>query len=246
MQARVNPRQNWTLQLVVGVVLSLVAITILVPMEPVLLGMATTASADGGDASVIHACANNITGVVRIVGANDACSAGPSPVHAEHAVHWSIAGPQGPQGRQGTQGPVGPQGPAGPEGPAGTSDAFYAAADNVALPRATFVSVAHLDLPSGKYVILAKATFLNSDIVTKGLAYCLLKTPADDDQSLTAVEPDPEQNLTEVMSLNLNYEDTAPFRADLRCTNNNALGGDLTARRVVLTAIKVSNLTRQE
>lgn len=211
----------------------------------VLIGTATTAEADGSDTSVIHACVNDITGVTRIVGADSPCFAGA----AEHAVHWSIAGPQGPQGAQGPQGPQGPQGAQGAEGPPGPStDVFHASVLEVALPEqgGQFLTVSHLDLPAGEYVILAKAWFVNLDSVTKGLAYCLLAAPdGSNDQSLTVVEPDRELNLAEALSLNLNYENTQPFRVNLSCTNNNGLGGRLTAKNIVLTAIRVGSLTFQ-
>lgn len=69
----------------------------------VLLSTATMAGADGGDTSVIHACVNNRTGVTRIVGVDDACK-----IVGEHAVHWSIVGPQGPPGPEGSPGPAVP------------------------------------------------------------------------------------------------------------------------------------------
>lgn len=101
-----------------------------------LLGAALTAvvSAHGGDPALIHACVNNSSGALRIVGSNDACRQG------ERALDWNIMGPQGPAGPQGVQGdpgatgaqgpqglqgpigltgligPIGPQGPAGPQG----------------------------------------------------------------------------------------------------------------------------------
>lgn len=79
--------------------------------------------AHGGDTTRIHSCVKN--GTIRIVGANETCKAGETP------LDWNITGqagppgpagpqgPQGPQGLQGLQGPAGPQGATGPQGPEG-------------------------------------------------------------------------------------------------------------------------------
>ena len=77
--------------------------------------------ADGGDASLIHACVKKSKprGQTRIVGPSVRCAAG------ERANHWSITGPAGSAGVAGGPGPVGvagapgPVGAAGPPGPAG-------------------------------------------------------------------------------------------------------------------------------
>ena len=77
--------------------------------------------ADGGDASLIHACVKKSKprGQTRIVGPGVRCAAG------EKANHWSITGPAGSAGVAGGPGPVGaagapgPVGAAGPPGPAG-------------------------------------------------------------------------------------------------------------------------------
>lgn len=72
----------------------------------------------GGDPNVIHACVQQGSQQVRIVGPNDSCR-GP-----EAAVHWAIQGPPGPQGEPGPQGPQGQTGPAGPQGPAGVLGSY--------------------------------------------------------------------------------------------------------------------------
>ena len=74
--------------------------------------------AHGGNADLVHACINNLTGLVRVVGPNQSCQVLETP------RHWSVQGPQGPAGLQGAQGPPGPvgaQGPAGPQGPQGVT-----------------------------------------------------------------------------------------------------------------------------
>ena len=84
------------------------------------------AHAGNSDPNVIHACVQQSSNQVRIVGVNGSCT------NAEVAVHWSILGPQGPIGPTGPSGATGPTGPAGargatgatgPAGPAGTAGA---------------------------------------------------------------------------------------------------------------------------
>lgn len=48
-----------------------------------------TAVADGGNASLVHACVDRRT-QVRIVGPSDACDPG------ERSMHWVLSGPEGP------------------------------------------------------------------------------------------------------------------------------------------------------
>jgi hypothetical protein len=81
-------------------------------------GLAGALSSDGGK---IHGCVVSTSGYVRIVGANDTCKKGETP------IDWNITGPTGPAGPTGSAGPVGstgstgPAGPSGPEGPAGSN-----------------------------------------------------------------------------------------------------------------------------
>jgi hypothetical protein len=82
-----RPPGPWRVAGTVGVLLAVVAMT------------ATSAGAHAGNTSsaAIHACANDVTGITRIVGVNGKCLTSP-PALAEHAVHWAIAGPPGPAG----------------------------------------------------------------------------------------------------------------------------------------------------
>lgn len=63
------------------------------------LGLVSGASAHGGDATKIHACVNNASGEVKIVGPSSTCH------HNSTAVDWNVTGPQGPAGSQGPAGP---------------------------------------------------------------------------------------------------------------------------------------------
>jgi hypothetical protein len=117
----------------------------------------TLASAHGGNTALIHACVNNTSGEIKIIGANGTC---PSNYRA---LDWNIQGPAGQQGPIGPVGPVGPIGPIGPQGlpgeqgiqgiqgPAGMSGL------EVVTTHSGFQTVAlievHADCPAGKQVI---------------------------------------------------------------------------------------------
>ena len=53
------------------------------------LGVTSLAGAHGGDTSLIHACVNNSSGTIKIVGANDECKKN------ESALDWNQTGIQG-------------------------------------------------------------------------------------------------------------------------------------------------------
>ena len=74
----------------------------------------TFASAHGGNTALIHACVNNTSGEIKIIGANANCPNNYRP------LDWNIQGPAGQQGSIGPAGPMGPVGPAGPVGPVGS------------------------------------------------------------------------------------------------------------------------------
>src|ERR1051325_196645 len=79
-----------------------------------------SAHAGNDDPTVIHACINNGSHLVRVVGVTGSCLASETP------AHWDIVGPQGPIGPTGPQGPKGDKGDRGepgPQGPAGTAAA---------------------------------------------------------------------------------------------------------------------------
>ena len=77
-------------------------------------GVALAAQPRGTHATttVINACVNKKSGIVRIGGA---CRSG------ERRLSWSVAGPRGAAGAPGAAGPAGAVGPAGPAGPAGVA-----------------------------------------------------------------------------------------------------------------------------
>jgi hypothetical protein len=75
------------------------------------------ASAHGGnnDPNIVHACVNNTTKVVRVVGHLDLCISQPTS-KAETPAHWDIQGPPGPPGTNGTNGANGIDGTNGVDG----------------------------------------------------------------------------------------------------------------------------------
>ncbi|MGH8577347.1 MAG: formylglycine-generating enzyme family protein [Gammaproteobacteria bacterium] len=106
-------------------------------MPLALAGPAAPVYAHGGDTTLVHGCVGNTIKLVRIVGANTACTSQETP------QHWSITGPPGPIGPAGPQGLQGPGGPAGPPGPpgAGTACGGNDAADEMVKVGATCVDV---------------------------------------------------------------------------------------------------------
>ena len=81
---------------------------------------ATVIWAHGGDASRIHACVDNASGLVYVTSdptpygdPNTGCKTG------LHPLDWGQTGPPGPAGPAGAPGPAGATGPAGPPGPRG-------------------------------------------------------------------------------------------------------------------------------
>ena len=82
------------------------AITLMLP---------ATAAAHGGniDPNVIHACVQQSSNQVRIVGVNGSCT------NSEIPAHWGIIGPKGAQGEKGDQGIQGIQGIQGVKGDKG-------------------------------------------------------------------------------------------------------------------------------
>jgi Collagen triple helix repeat (20 copies) len=64
-------------------------------------------------AQVIHACANDFSGELKVVKAGTPCP------RFWSALSWNVIGPPGPAGPQGSQGPEGPQGQQGPQGSPG-------------------------------------------------------------------------------------------------------------------------------
>lgn len=120
-------------------------------------GFVTTARADQNSTTVIVACANNRTGVLRY-STNGRCSR-----TTERPLTWNISGPTGPAGPAGLQGPVGAagqQGPAGSDGSDGSDGAPGATG-----PAGRFVAVDN----TGK--TLGPLIYRNYIVVNSGVFY---------------------------------------------------------------------------
>ena len=86
----------------------------------VVITVAAGAARGAAQTDTLYGCKNGENGMLRLVGAADACRTN------ETSVSWNVVGPQGPAGPQGVPGetgPIGPQGAQGPAGPAGPAGA---------------------------------------------------------------------------------------------------------------------------
>ncbi len=106
-------------------------------MLVLLAGATTVVNAQGGDATLIHACVNNSSGTVQIVDPDDTCKKNWT------AVDWSTQGSPGPEGPQGPKGDKGDQGVSGYQ----RLSANYLNSNNVALEAFTPTC------PSGKKAV---------------------------------------------------------------------------------------------
>jgi len=119
------------------------------------LVISSVAVADIPDGNVFHACirVNEDTQPERPLRLIDT-SGGATCRKDEVAVTWNAVGPAG------AQGPVGPQGPAGP---AGSVLTVFMNRNFEDIPTNAYlgVTVAHVDLGPGTYVLQAKLRYLN-------------------------------------------------------------------------------------
>jgi len=115
---------------------------------------------------VIHGCYDSGGRILRVIDSAASCPG------TETALNWNQQGPTGPTGAQGPQGPEGPPG----QPPAFTKSVIKATVpDNIG-----FVEIARLNVPAGRYVVIAKAVALvsGSKVLGVSAAGCLLKVGA--------------------------------------------------------------------
>jgi hypothetical protein len=122
-------------------------------------------SAHGGDLTLIHACANNRSGAVRIVTPTTTCDGRETP------LDWNIQGPMGPQGPEGVQGSQGEVGPPGPQGEPGTGGPPQAVTQTLGFARITtafpnFTPVGVISLPPGRWTLFATINLNMSSVST--------------------------------------------------------------------------------
>jgi len=201
-----------------------------------------TSAATGipGPDGVFHACANNVSGDLRLVPEGKQCTPGWS------SVSWSQTGPSGPPG------PQGPQGPAG----SGSSDAFSAQAGNeVTVPVLTPTTLLTLDgLPEGNYAISAAVVLHNLDSRDTTPVLCQLVTSGGASLTYSArIDPFTWQGLgapsgasTMTIPLSLTTQLPGNSSVSLQCYSNHtsptatALAG---SRQI--TAIRVGTLVQK-
>ena len=137
-------------------VLSALALTV------ALGGVAYSAIPDA--AGAIHGCyLNGMSRTLRVIDSTESCNTG------ETALNWSQQGPAGATGPAGAQ---------GPEGPPGQPPAFTKSVVKATVPdNIGFVEIARLNVPAGRYVVIAKAVALvsGSKVLGVSAAGCLLK-----------------------------------------------------------------------
>jgi hypothetical protein len=189
-------------------------------------------------AGVIHGCYNKNNGQLRVI--DDAVS---SCAPSESSLAWSQTGPQGPTG---AQGPEGPQGPAGPEGPSG-STAFggfrEVGGGTEGLPDAQG-TVGKLQLPPGKYAIVAKITidFIESDSDAQR-AVCRLIAESDVDEGRIGTNAG-DDVIDGVISLTLLHEFADEGFVEMSCTDFGGIDSpdfaDAIWSDLRITAIKLS------
>jgi hypothetical protein len=148
------------------------------PTAPLVISVLALMVALGGvayssipDASgVIHGCyTTQGSRTLRVIDSAESC------LGSETALNWSQQGPAGPTG------PAGAQGPQGAQGPPGQPPAFTKSVAKVTVAADVgFAEVARLDVPAGRYVVIAKALALASGSQSFGLTIggCWLRVGA--------------------------------------------------------------------
>ena len=118
---------------------------------------------------VIHGCYTNSGRTLKVIDSTESC------LGTETALNWNQQGPAGPAGA------TGPAGAQGPEGPPGQPPAFTKSVIKATVPdNIGFVEIARLNVPAGRYVVIAKAVALvsGSKVLGVSAAGCLLKAGA--------------------------------------------------------------------
>lgn len=80
-------------------------------------GAGVVAAVEHSDSGVLHGCAHERSGELRLLADGEDCRQG------ERAVQWNVQGPPGPAGPEGAAGPQGEQGVPGPQGEPGAPGA---------------------------------------------------------------------------------------------------------------------------
>jgi hypothetical protein len=226
------------------------------PTAPLVLSVLALVAALGGVAysaipdpmGVIHGCYMNTGRTLRVIDSAASCDAG------ETALNWSQQGPAGAPGPAGAQGPEGPPG----QPPAFTKSVVKATVqDNVG-----FVEVARLNVPAGRYVVIAKAVAFVSGSATFHVTAggCVLKVGVAGLNGKLAVEQGSDLSTANLVTGNGVGVATAtlvttvandfaprgtlakPGAISLRCQPAVVPSQDVDFRDIRITAIRVAEL----
>jgi hypothetical protein len=173
----------------------------------------------------IHACAVKSNGALR---AARHCK------RSERALSWNAVGPAGPRGAQG------PQGLPGPQGLSSALSGSIAGPVTITAAITPGDKVGHLNLPPGRYVILAKAWIENKSTTNSTTAGCDLDAGGDSDFDFLMVEPSGTNAFRGALTLNVTHTFTSAGTAQLSCFTG--AGVTVTANNAVVTAIQVGAL----
>ena len=199
---------------------------------------------------VIHGCYTNNPGrTLRIIDSTESCPGG------ETALNWNQQGPAGPAGA------TGPAGAQGPEGPPGQPPAFTKSVANVGVPdNVGFVEVARLNVPAGRYVVIAKTQAFVTGSASLGVtaAGCLLKVGVAGPNGKLAVEqasdlasatiiPGPSRAAATLVTMVANDFDARstlakPGAISLRCEPGAFPSQDVKVISIRIVAIRVAEL----
>ncbi|HMQ03597.1 MAG TPA: collagen-like protein [Pyrinomonadaceae bacterium] len=180
-----------------------------------------------GSAQTLSACANNVSGQLRLLTPPDTCK------NSEAQVNWGIQGPPGPAGETGatgSTGSTGATGQTGATGPGGTSQVFYARDHTFygALGDAR-LTVLSKSVPAGSYVIHAKVYLGTLSLSEFHYANCELSTG---DVASVGLLGGGYTNQNVVLLDTVTF--TAPATISVSCQ-----GSGTAATGPVLTAIKI-------
>ena len=184
---------------------------------------------------VIHGCRKDNSGSLRVIDSDSsACT------QAEQSLDWNQRGPAGP---------AGPQGPQGPRGPSAAFVATRATGAYVQVP-VEMDSIAHVDLPAGKYVILANAS-LSDNSGDFRVVRCVLGDIANSDfgEAVADFANVPYTSTSRIpVALTWSHEFGTEGQVHLSCAVDFPAGlstSNVFARSIRLTAIQVDQLQLQ-
>jgi hypothetical protein len=199
-------------------------------------GIGVAAIPDEG--GLIHACAKNNKGTVRVVESASECDNGEFP------LAWNVQGPPGaqgipgPPGEPGPPGPPGQPGPAGEQGPPGISEAFGQSGSG----ERRILSVAEdpdgldihtLHVPRGSYHVSAVVNVVNVSAFPTSAVCAIIGSPvgkfAASGPSLVHLEPIDPPGFVNAAAAALPVETTATLAGEgtyrLNCRSNTLTAG---------------------